>query len=388
MVHAAIVASPGAGAAAPGASGCSRSAQARHGPGTHRHNAAMHLAELTVRLAATTLFAPVDRAELRALLGRSPRRQARAGEWIAELPHGLRHHLVLLSGAVQTRRCWAGPDGAEQCSVRRVGVDAQGPGFTLLGAGGSGLCVQAVEPTEYLAVDAWELEDLLGWSALGAFVLPEPHLRLFHRLPLLTVERAVDRLVERPVAAGETIVRQGEPGGDYYVILEGEAQVWVADAAHAAPQLVDTLVDGDGFGEQALLSDDCRMATITMSTPGRLLVLSRGDFDALLRPPAVAEIAAPEARDMIGRGDAKWLDCRQPAEYEARHIRGARSLPLASLRLSGVFVLDPDSSYIVYCDSGRRSRAAAFVLYERGIRALSLAGGLSQWPYETEGAQV
>ena len=206
----------------------------------------MHLAELTVRLAATTLFAPVDRAQLRALLGRSPRRRAQAGEWIAELPQGLRHHLVLLCGAVRTQRCWVAPDGAEQCSVRRVGVDPLGPGFTLLGAGGSGLCVQAVDPTEYLAVDSRELEDLLGWPVLGAFVLPEPHLKLFHRLPLDVVARAVDRLVERPVAAGETIVRQGEPGGDYYVILEGEAQVWVAGAAGDAPQLIDTLADGDG----------------------------------------------------------------------------------------------------------------------------------------------
>lgn len=354
--------------------------------GLARHNAAMHLAELTVRLAATTLFSPVDRAELRALLGRSPRRQARSGEWLAELPQGLRHHLVLLSGAVQTRRCWTAPDGSEQCSVRRVGVDALGPGFTLLGAGGSALCVQALEATEYLAVDSHDLDDLLGWSVLGAFVLPEPHLKLFHRLPLETVARAIDRLVERPVAAGETIVRQGEPGEHYYVILEGEAQVWVAGAG-GAPQLIDTLSDGDGFGEQALLADSRRAATVTMSTPGRLLVLSRADFDALLRPPMVEEIAASAARQMLGRGDARLLDCRQTAEYEAARIRGARSLPLASLRLDGVFALDPDATYIVYCDTGRRSRAAAFLLYERGIRALSLAGGLSDWPYETEGAQ-
>lgn len=352
-----------------------------------RHNPAMHLAELTVRLAATTLFAPVDRAQLRALLGRSPRRRAQAGEWIAELPQGLRHHLVLLSGAVRTQRCWAAPDGAEQCSVRRVDVDPLGPGFTLLGAGGSGLCVQAVDPTEYLAVDSRELEDLLGWPVLGAFVLPEPHLKLFHRLPLDVVAQAVDRLVERPVAAGETIVRQGEPGGDYYVILEGEAQVWVAGAAGDAPQLIDTLADGDGFGEQALLADSSRAATVTMSTPGRLLVLSRADFDALLRAPMVEEIAASAARAMLVRGEAQLLDCRHAAEYEAGRIRGARSLPLGSLRLGGVFALDPDATYIVYCNTGRRSRAAAFVLYERGIRALSLAGGLSGWPYETDAAQ-
>ena len=348
----------------------------------------MHLAQLTVLLAATTLFAPLDRAQLRALLGRSARCQAGSGAWIAQRPQGLCHHLVLLRGTVQTRRCWATPDGSEHCSVRRVGVDPLGPGFTLLSAGGSGLCVQAVADTEYLAIDSHDLDDLLGWPVLGAFVLPEPHLKLFHRLPLETVARTIDRLLERPVVAGETIVRQGEPGDHYYVILEGEAQVWIAGAADGAAQLVDTLTDGDGFGEQALLSDSGRAATVTMSTPGRRLVLSKADFDALLRPPMVEEIAAGTARAMLGRGEAKLLDCRHAAEHEASRIRGAHSLPLASLRLDGVFALDPDATYIVYCDTGRRSGAAAFVLYERGIRALSLIGGLTHWPYEVEGAQV
>jgi rhodanese-related sulfurtransferase len=63
-------------------------------------------------------------------------------------------------------------------------------------------------------------------------------------------------------------------------------------------------------------------------------------------------------------------------------------MPLDSLRHEGVFALDPDATYIVCCDTGRRSRAAAFLLQERGIRALSLVGGIIHWPYEVEGATV
>ena len=348
----------------------------------------MHLAELTVRLAATTLFSPVDRAQLRALLDRSPRRRAQAGEWIADLPLGLHHHLVLLGGAVRTLRSWTDADGAEQTSSRRVEVAADGPGFARLGAGGKGLRVQALADTEYLAVDTDDLDDLLGWSFLGAFVLPEPHLKLFHSLPLETVARAIDRLVERAVASGETIVRQGEPGDSFYVILDGEAEVWASPEGGAAPRLVNTLADGDSFGEEALLAECSRTATVRMTTPGRLLMLSKADFNALLRPPMVEEIGARAARDMLERGAARLLDCRQATEHAASPIRGARSMPLGSLRQDGVFALDPDATYIVCCDTGRRSRAAAFLLRERGIRALSLRGGVTAWPYDLEGTRV
>ena len=348
----------------------------------------MHLAELTVRLSATTLFSPLDRLQLRALLERSPRRTAKAGEWLADLPQGLHHHLILLSGEVEARRRWSRPDGAEGGSARRVSVEAGGPGFALLGAGGSGLCVQAIADTEYLAINIDDLDDLLGWSFLGAFVLPEPHLKLFHRLPLETVARAINRLVERPVAPGETIVRQGEPGDSYYVILDGEAEVWAADSAGGVPSLVNRLADGDSFGEEALLAECSRTATVTMTTPGRLLVLSKADFDALVRPPMVEEVNAAAARDMIARGTAKLLDCRHSVEHGGSRIKGALSVPLDTLRHEGVFALDPDGKYVVYCDTGRRSRAAAFLLHERGIHALSLAGGITHWPYEVEGATV
>ena len=61
---------------------------------------------------------------------------------------------------------------------------------------------------------------------------------------------------------------------------------------------------------------------------------------------------------------------------------------LAREFMTCVFELDPDATYIVYCDTGRRSRAATFLLHERGIQALSLAGGITHWPYEVVGTAV
>ena len=87
---------------------------------------------------------------------------------------------------------------------------------------------------------------------------------------------------------------------------------------------------------------------------------------------------------MLKRGAAKLLDCRYQMEYEESRIPGAQLVTLDNLRREGVFSIDPDLTYIVYCRSGRRSNAAAFLLRERGIRALSLTRGIKDWPYEVD----
>ena len=73
-------------------------------------------------------------------------------------------------------------------------------------------------------------------------------------------------------------------------------------------------------------------------------------------------------------------------EFEESRIPGAQLLPVDRLRREGVFTVHPQASYIVYCRSGRRSKAAVFLLRERGIHALSLRGGIRDWPYEVVNA--
>lgn len=344
----------------------------------------MNAAELVRRLGATTLFAPLPQPQLAALVARSTRHRSAAGDWLADPAAGLRDHVVLLAGEAEVRRTWVEPDGRRRTHARRVAVATGGPGFSLIGAAGSGLSVQALTATEHVSIDSEELDDLLGWTHLGAFALPEPHLKVFHRLPLENVATAIRRLAERPVAAGETVVTQGEPGDAYYILLDGEADVFEDDPATGTPVLVNRLSDGDSFGEEALLADTPRTATVRMTTPGHLLVLSRTDFDRLIRPPMVGIVAPRAAQADLERGTDRLLDCRSPAEHALSRIPGAGPMPLDRLRHDGVFQIDPQARYIVYCRNGRRSRAAAFLLHERGIRARSLDGGIAGWPYAVD----
>ena len=340
--------------------------------------------DLARRLGATTLFSHLPKEQLLALVQQSPRQKARAGSWLAAAATPLSEHLVLLSGELEARRAWTGPQGDEQSHVWRVGVAAAGAGVTVLSASSSHIHVRALADSEYLAIDGEQLDDLLGWSHLEQSLAMARHLKIFQRVPLGNVLQAFERMALRPVAADETIITQGELGDRYYIILSGEAGVWRTDPLTDETHFLTTLTAPDGFGEEALLVQGYRTATLKMSSPGSLLSLSKTDFEQLLQPSMAEEIDAERARGRLARGEAQLLDCRHAEEHQESRIPGALFVPLDQLRREGVFGLDPASTYIVYCRSGRRSIAASFLLRERGIRALSLTGGIMDWPFDVD----
>ena len=79
--------------------------------------------------------------------------------------------------------------------------------------------------------------------------------------------------------------------------------------------------------------------------------------------------------------DAVVLDVREPAEYQAGHILGARNTPLAGLEKSAADLTRfKNRAVIVYCADGRRSGRALEVLNRAGFSQTSqLAGGLAAW---------
>jgi rhodanese-related sulfurtransferase len=67
---------------------------------------------------------------------------------------------------------------------------------------------------------------------------------------------------------------------------------------------------------------------------------------------------------------------RLPSEHQTLAIEGSLNIPLYLIRLK-LSTLDRNVPYVVYCDTGRRSSAAAYLLVERGFDAYVLKGGLS-----------
>ncbi|MBI5627056.1 MAG: hypothetical protein HY935_07670 [Nitrosomonadales bacterium] len=121
---------------------------------------------------------------------------------------------------------------------------------------------------------------------------------------------------------------------------------------------------GDAFGEEALISDARCNATILMKSNGVLLRLGREDFLALLKEPLLHKIKYGDAVQAVEQG-AVWLDVRYPTEYRFDSLRGAMNVPLNDIR-NAMGVLDRSRKYIAYCQSGRRSAVAAFIMAQAG----------------------
>jgi len=134
------------------------------------------------------------------------------------------------------------------------------------------------------------------------------------------------------------------------------------------------LKSGDTFGEEALVSEARHNASVTMKIDGSLLRLSKQDFDALLREPLLRGINMEQAKQEVLNG-AQWIDVRYMSEYQYDKMPGAVNIPLSEIR-NAFGALDVSKEYIVYCQSGRRSSAAAFLLAQRGYHVYLLEGGL------------
>ncbi len=113
-------------------------------------------------------------------------------------------------------------------------------------------------------------------------------IKLLDRVPLFVnatyddLKPIAAMLTPRQYAANEVIIRQGDPGNEFFIIESGKCQVWQQEG-DADPQQVQSLGVGQFFGEAALITNQPRNATVVADTPSVLLSLGRDDFETLIR---------------------------------------------------------------------------------------------------------
>lgn len=248
---------------------------------------------------------------------------------------------------------------------------------------------RAISDASVLSLDSATLDRLLSWrQAYQDLLLSMPldeasewlemllENPLFAKVPPANVRAMLARLHSIELEVGQAVLSEGERGDCCYFLKQGRAQV--LRSAGDEQQVLAELDVGACFGEEALLADQPRNATVTMLETGVVLRLDRQDFFALLKAPVVAEVGFGEATRLLSAG-AQWLDVRLQAEYEQAHAQQTPNMPLHLLRLKSR-LLDPNRTYLCYCDSGKRSANAVFLLSQLGFSAYVLRDGVDSLP--------
>jgi rhodanese-related sulfurtransferase len=220
---------------------------------------------------------------------------------------------------------------------------------------------------------AKESSAFANWSMMsGMFSVSSLKYGAFSQLPPAHIDELLGRFERVAFKKGDVVIREGAEGDFYFVIETGRCKV--ERMVGGVSMLLAELKSGDAFGEEALVSEVKRNATVTMKSDGTLLKLSKKDFVELLREPLLQRISAEDARAKVADG-AQWIDVRYPSEFQYDKLPGAINIPLSDIR-NAFGALDKGKEYVLYCQSERRSAAAAFLMAQRGYRAYVLAGGL------------
>ncbi|MBT8072262.1 MAG: cyclic nucleotide-binding domain-containing protein [Xanthomonadales bacterium] len=294
--------------------------------------------------------------------------------------------------------------GQEECVFVLSGeVEQSGDGEpTLLGPhntltrpvclAGSDSTFTATQTSVLGRINPARLDFLLSWESLRTDTRTDDSFHewlgrlrnplIFSQLPLENAHEVFRRSQPRDVGEGEIIFDMGEEAQKFYFIERGSAELWRPELYDDELRMTKILAVGDYFGEEALVTGGVRNARIRMVEDSRLLVLDKEDFDELINAPMIDRVSPGVANAMLMEG-ANLLDVRYEEEYEMEYIPGCTLIPLLELR-ERVSELGSGTDYVVYCHSGKRSDVAAMILRQHRLNAVSLVGGIRDWPYEVE----
>jgi CRP-like cAMP-binding protein len=251
---------------------------------------------------------------------------------------------------------------------------------------------RARDRVQFISIDSDLLDVMLTWDQTGTYEVSELkgksddsgddwmtmllQTKAFHKIPPANIQAIFMRMQQIAYAAGDVVLKQGAEG-DYFYVLTGGAAIVTRETPLSKEGIkLAELHVGDTFGEEALISDAKRNATVTMTADGSVMRLGKEDFNKLLNEPMLDWVDPDEARKIVQEG-GQWLDVRLPSEFENHHLDGAVNIPLYFIRLK-LSTLDQDKKYVVCCDTGRRSSAGAYILSERGYQAYVLRGGINK----------
>src|ERR1700722_15715619 len=272
--------------------------------------------EATPQLLKT--FAPLDglkRDNLAALAKKESVRTMMAGRMLFKEGDSDKQSIWVVSGLVGLRP-------GEQTIAMIQGGSPEGknplsPGTPRRGS------ARAVDEITYLAIDSELLDVIITWDQTGTYEVTELQSQMqnagddwmttllqtkaFPPIPPAKIQAIFMRMQRVPFRAGEVVIKQGDEGDYFYVIVSGKCVVTRETPLNKEGIKLAELGVGDSFGEEALIAEAKRNATVTMLTDGVLMRLNKDDFRELMNEPLLQWVSNNQARDIIAKGGG-WPD--------------------------------------------------------------------------------
>ena len=198
----------------------------------------------------------------------------------------------------------------------------------------------------------------------------------FLQLPTENIQKLLTHMEEIPAKKDQIVISQGDKDDNYYIIKSGTCNVHRKPYENSANVLLAVLPTGSGFGEEALISNGSRNATITMRENGTLMRLKKKDFLTLLINPLITYYQHSETKKKLDEGSLV-IDVRSEQQAKKSPVEGAVNIPLSMLRME-FDNLNAEREYLLVCNDGSQSAAAAFLMIQGGLLKCSvLKGGLN-----------
>lgn len=327
----------------------------------------------------------LSEAERSRLLQHAVHLNIASGQTILRKTDGDRHMTWLVVGRVEVRRSFferethdAGTDATIQpleswlseasqliagddCEVVQLEREAVEKALSQVGGAGRGYSVETLHETdlseEYLISDAQVDVDWMSRFLQSG---------LTQHLPASVIQKLLARFEQIEIQRGDRVLRRGSQADGLYVLVRGMAVVHTDPDGPFKGDDIE-LIPGDYCGEEALVAETLRNASVSMESDGIVARLSLQDFDALIRPHLVRVASVVDAREWINKG-GELFDVRTGLEARAQPLPGARQLPVTHLR-SQLGNLDRNSHYLVGPEGDRRAELAVFLLCQAGLAA-------------------
>jgi|GEM_PF-1727722 len=195
--------------------------------------------------------------------------------------------------------------------------------------------------------------------------------KLLQRVPPSNIQQLFKSFEPVNFHKGQVVITENDHGEHLYVLTQGIAEVTKVDV-YGSPTFVAKLMPGQFFGQEALISDSPRNASVTMITHGSCMQLNKSTFTQLLQEPVIQTINEEEYLAMQATNEnLRILDLRNWDEVTDEPLENSTHIPFTELR-QRMSELDDQLTYITHKNNGRRAELGAYLLNEAGYSAFIL----------------